>query len=350
MHTVKMAPAYVTSFEFNPQEFLLAATTSMRTVRLWDMENFECIGTSSPEGSALRALSFTKDGTAVCTASNDVLRVHGWDPVSSKGSSVVGWDKITEIRMMDDNVALCGSIISNFVSIWTVDIRSALEESPPVVDQSPAPKVAGRATSSGGRAAQRGSGGDAKAERKAVSVPEEPSMQPDEKSPAVVWEEGHSAKDMATTMNESFDARQRRGQGGEAKMRPHYEEDEDEDGSAALERMLPPSSFGGNKAPSRVGVSPLQSRRPAPQAPSAVNDRQDIMGGRDEMLRGPDPLQPVKETPLAVVGSSHGKRRPPDRVPTASHEPVVVAARPKTNYSYESIAEEEAKKLSLIHI
>jgi hypothetical protein len=381
MHTVKMGPAYITSFEFNPQEFLLAATTSMRTVRLWDMESFELIGSSAPESTPLRALSFTKDGRSLCTASADVFRVHGWDPVSVQGSAVVGWDKVTEIRLMEDNVALCGSIISNFVSIWTVDVSSAVDSGAGAAAAvggdapSPAPKGAGRGSSSAGRppaTAARGGEQDMKAERESKqtsSVHDDLAMYlDDDKSPTVTWEEGHTPKDMATTMHESFDARQRSKQAvAETKDEPsrkppqrRYEEEANDDeavdsAGSALERMLPPSSYGGgasggNRYPSGVGVSPMQSRRPAPQAPGEGGEQAAPPGSRQEMRRGVDPLQPGGQGQgpaggapvLAVVGSSHGKRRPSDG---PSPEPAAIAARqPKQNYSYESIAEEEANR------
>jgi WD40 repeat protein len=401
MHTVKMGPAYITSFEFNPQEFLLAATTSMRTVRLWDMESFELIGSSAPESSPLRALGFAKDGRSLCTASGDVLKVHGWDPVSVQGSAVVGWDKVTEIRLMEDNVALVGSIISNFVSLWTVDISAAVgggEAQPPA----PAPSGRmGRDNSSGVSvprtaavaAAPRGEDRDVKAEkrRERGGVDSKPSgnfpedlalFLDDDKSPSVKWEQGQNAKDLATTMHESFDARQRSKQAvaetkDEVSRKPpqrRYEEeanDEADSASSALERMLPPSSFGGSGGNRGVGVSPLRVRRPAPQVPtshpsdtnggrSQAPPSSSGANGRQEMRRGVDPLQPTgppggaapAPASLAVVGSSHGRRRPGGGmdsrpVSSSSRDPKVIAARqpkPKQNYSYESIAEEEASR------
>jgi hypothetical protein len=35
VNSIKIPPAFVTSFEFNPSEFSLAAVTSARTVRIW---------------------------------------------------------------------------------------------------------------------------------------------------------------------------------------------------------------------------------------------------------------------------------------------------------------------------
>lgn len=345
MHTVKMGPAYVSNFEFNPQEFLLAATTSMRTVKLWDMENFECIGTSTPEGTPLRALAFTRDGNSLCTASTDMFRVHGWDPVASKGNTMISWDKVTEIRLTDENIALCGSIISNFVSIWTVDIRNALDSGMNGVGLSPPPKVAGgRGTTSSGRNATRGSVNDSKIERR-PSNEFNSAPTADEKSPTVTWEAGHNPKDMAHTMSESFDARQRNKLHGAAEKKDSpssLSRFNDEDGvdevGSALERMLPPSSFGEERPISTVGVSPLVQRRPAPQIPIGQ------VGSRDDMRRGPDPLLPSRDAPLAVVGSSHGKRRP-GAGPAVSNHSAVAGPRPPTNYSYESIAEDENNKV-----
>ena len=49
LHSVKMdASAYLTSFEFNPSELVVAAVTSTRSVRLWDLETFETFRQTPP--------------------------------------------------------------------------------------------------------------------------------------------------------------------------------------------------------------------------------------------------------------------------------------------------------------
>jgi hypothetical protein len=350
LNTIKVGSAHVTSFEFNPAEFLLAAVTSIRTVRMWDMENFSSIGQSPTEATPIRAISFTRDGTALCTASADTLRVLGWDPVQSKGSTPVGWDRISEIRVTDDNIALCGSVISNFVSVWKINVQNVLNraaDNPSGVFAEDKPFS--RAPS--GKPSVRGptrSSPDSKIERKEYPVDDKSNIDADtgsgssavapEKPPSVTWESGHNSKDMATTMGESFSAKQRQRQagGGAIAAEPKLTHDGGTVPSEPynLEKMLPPSAFG-SKA---VGSSPLQSRRQPPQVEEPYySNAGDEFGGAGRRGGG-GPLG--SDAPLSVVGSSHAKRRPPPGAVSTRQVGGSGAAGP----TYESIEEEENSK------
>eukprot|EP01036_Dinobryon_divergens_P043934 gene43934-58571_t len=120
--------SYATSFEFNPSEFLLAAVTSARSVRIWDLETMEQIGYTPPESSQVKAIAFSSQGTNLCTASSESLKVFEWDPVSLRASTNVGWDRVSEIRVSGENQLIGGSCFSNFVSIWSADIEQLVAQ------------------------------------------------------------------------------------------------------------------------------------------------------------------------------------------------------------------------------
>ena len=128
INSIRIQPtmAYVTSFEFNPSEFLLAAVTSAKSVRLWDLETMEQIGYSTPDTSPIRCMSFASQGTTLCTATSDTIKVWSWDPVTLKGVTSISWDKVTEIRVNNENQLVGGSCTSNFASVWAVDVDAII--------------------------------------------------------------------------------------------------------------------------------------------------------------------------------------------------------------------------------
>jgi katanin p80 WD40 repeat-containing subunit B1 len=306
LNNIKIGPSFLTSFEFNPAEFLLAGISSNRTVKFWDMENFTCIGTSSAETSAVRALSFNRDGSALCTATSDTFRVLGWDPaVVSKANSLVGWDRVMEIRVDEHSTAICGSIISNFVSIWTVDIQNALSSKGVVDTQAVANPSVRNSTTSAVRSErkERTRGGEEKDTPASADLKAEAAG----KAPEVTWESGHNAKDMAATIGESFDARRRQ---KEAATGVNTVAEAKSVASNEIEGLLPPSNFAARPS-TKHAASTSSSRAPA-------NARADAAGGAPGQL--------------SVVGSGQSKSR-------ATKNSVVME-----DVSYESIAQEESRK------
>jgi katanin p80 WD40 repeat-containing subunit B1 len=308
LNNIKIGPSFLTSFEFNPAEFLLAGITSNRTIKFWDMENFTCIGTSSAETSAVRALSFNRDGSALCTATSDTFRVLGWDPaVTSKASSLVGWDRVMEIKVDEHNTAVCGSIISNFVSIWAVDIQNALSNKGVVDTQAAAnPSVRG-----GAPAAVRAERKEvARVEDKEVPAAVDSKALAAGKAPEVTWESGHNAKDMAATIGESFDARRRQ---KEASSGATAVAEAKAVAPTEIESLLPPSNFAARPTTKHA---PSEASR-APRTADPVSARADAGAASSH---------------LSVVGSGQSKAR-------ATRSSAAVE-----DVSYESIAQEESRK------
>mmetsp|Transcript_1410 Transcript_1410/g.2299 ORF Transcript_1410/g.2299 Transcript_1410/m.2299 type:complete len:948 (-) Transcript_1410:20-2863(-) len=127
INSIKLQPTYVRKFEFNPSEFTLAAATSMRTVKFWDLETMQPMFNTTPESNQIQALSFSTLGTAICTAAKDSLKVWDLDPNLHMNMAIdTGWDKIEDMRISNNFQLVAGSCISNFVSVWTVDLEEFL--------------------------------------------------------------------------------------------------------------------------------------------------------------------------------------------------------------------------------
>jgi len=121
-------PTFVRTFEFNPAEFTLAAATSMRTVKFWDLDTMEPIGTTTSETNQIQSIAYSSLGSSLCIASKDMLKV--WDLENSlnmRGAiEVSGWDNIQDMKLSNNLQLVAGSCISNFVSVWSVDLQEVL--------------------------------------------------------------------------------------------------------------------------------------------------------------------------------------------------------------------------------
>lgn len=141
VNSIKLQPNHVRTFEFNPTEFRVAAATSMRTVRFWDLETMDSLGITSSESNQIQAIAYSSSGSALCTASKDSLRL--WDVegnhMNLKCAVNPGWEKIDDMRISNDFELIAGSCMSNFVSVWSVDLQelvdSAKEQQDNVDDQ-----------------------------------------------------------------------------------------------------------------------------------------------------------------------------------------------------------------------
>jgi len=121
-------PTFVRTFEFNPAEFTLAAATSMRTVKFWDLDTMEPIGTTTSETNQIQSIAYSSLGASLCIASKDMLKV--WDldnNLSMRGAiDVSGWDNIQDMKLSNNLQLVAGSCMSNFVSVWSVDLEELL--------------------------------------------------------------------------------------------------------------------------------------------------------------------------------------------------------------------------------
>jgi hypothetical protein len=130
---------FVSTFEFSPTEFVLAAATNMRTVRMWDLESWELVTASPADGSPPRALAFAPDGAKVYYATKDSLKSWNWqssspsNPTSNSNKpncvAELSWEKISELRISPEYSVIGASCAGNFVSVWTSNLAAAEDAS-----------------------------------------------------------------------------------------------------------------------------------------------------------------------------------------------------------------------------
>jgi len=92
LQTLRLSPAYVTSFEFHPLERILGAATSARSVRLWDLDTMAPLGATAPDASAVRSLGFCTGSFAggtetpyVVSATKDHIKLWTWKAAHANG-------------------------------------------------------------------------------------------------------------------------------------------------------------------------------------------------------------------------------------------------------------------------
>lgn len=129
VNSIKLQPVFVRTFEFSPADFTVAAATSMRTVRFWDLDTMEAIGTTTSESNAVQAITYSSLGTAMYVASKDTLKLWDLEPTLALRNTVeTGWEKIDDMRISNNYQLVAGSCMSNFVSVWSVDLAELMQD------------------------------------------------------------------------------------------------------------------------------------------------------------------------------------------------------------------------------
>ncbi|XP_051568935.1 katanin p80 WD40 repeat-containing subunit B1-like isoform X2 [Myxocyprinus asiaticus] len=106
--------------QFHPNEYLLASGSADCTVKLWDLEKFSMIGSS--EGEFVRSILFNPDGSCLYSGSENTLRVYGWEPDRCFDVVHVGWGKVTDLAI-SNNQMIAVSFNQTNVSWYVVDLN-----------------------------------------------------------------------------------------------------------------------------------------------------------------------------------------------------------------------------------
>ncbi|KAM9408631.1 katanin p80 WD40 repeat-containing subunit B1-like isoform 2-T4 [Pholidichthys leucotaenia] len=114
--------AAVTVVQFHPNEYLLASAGADRTIRLWDLEKFSMIGSLEGDTSAVRCLSFSPDGSCLYSGATDSLRVFGWEPDRCFDVVSVGWGKVSDLAICNQQLIGVSHQLSA-VSSYVVDLK-----------------------------------------------------------------------------------------------------------------------------------------------------------------------------------------------------------------------------------
>uniref|UniRef100_A0A673JEZ0 Katanin p80 WD40 repeat-containing subunit B1 n=1 Tax=Sinocyclocheilus rhinocerous TaxID=307959 RepID=A0A673JEZ0_9TELE len=108
--------------QFHPNEYLLASGSADRTVKLWDLEKFNMIGSSECETGVVRSILFNPDGSCLYSGSENTLRVYGWEPDRCFDVVHVGWGKVSDLAI-SNNQMIAVSYSQNNVSWYVVDLN-----------------------------------------------------------------------------------------------------------------------------------------------------------------------------------------------------------------------------------
>ena len=144
LQTLRLQPAYARSFEFHPTDLVMAAITSARTVRLWDLETMAPLCSSSADSHTVRTMAFVPGKAQVCSATKDGLKIWAWEAATAGGAGVGGgggggvslklkgvasasWDGVCDMRVSEETEMLVGcACASNFVSSYHVSLADVI--------------------------------------------------------------------------------------------------------------------------------------------------------------------------------------------------------------------------------
>ncbi|KAG5113401.1 hypothetical protein JHK82_036670 [Glycine max] len=132
LHDFKFHEGHIRSLDFHPLEFLMATGelvylrgawngSADRTVKFWDLETFELIGSTRHEVSGVRSIAFHPDGQILFAGLEDSLKVYSWEPVICHDAVDMGWTTLGDLCIHDGMLLGC-SFYSNSVGVWVSDI------------------------------------------------------------------------------------------------------------------------------------------------------------------------------------------------------------------------------------
>ncbi|RZC80489.1 hypothetical protein C5167_043066 [Papaver somniferum] len=92
-----------------------------RTVKFWDLETFELIGSAGAEASGLRSMTFHPDGRTLFCGLDDKLKIFSWEPIKHHDVVDMGWSTLDDLSIHDGKLLAC-SHYRNSVDVWVADI------------------------------------------------------------------------------------------------------------------------------------------------------------------------------------------------------------------------------------
>ncbi|KAL5215447.1 hypothetical protein ABZP36_006848 [Zizania latifolia] len=121
LHHFKCHEGQIQCIDFHPHEFLLATGSADKTVKFWDLETFELIGSTGPEITGVRSMTFNPDGRSLLCGLHESLKVFSWEPVRCHDTVDVGWSRLSDLNVHEGKLLGCSSNQS-CVGIWVVDL------------------------------------------------------------------------------------------------------------------------------------------------------------------------------------------------------------------------------------
>ncbi|CAB0032846.1 unnamed protein product [Trichogramma brassicae] len=112
-----------TCVEFHPHEFLLASGGADRVVHFWDLESFQLVSSTDQANSApIRSIFFSHGGECLFAGCQDVMKVYGWEPARTFDTIPVGWGKIQDIAIAQNQLIGAGFHAASVV-LYVCDLK-----------------------------------------------------------------------------------------------------------------------------------------------------------------------------------------------------------------------------------
>ncbi|KAG2548182.1 hypothetical protein PVAP13_9KG149700 [Panicum virgatum] len=129
LHDFSLHEGPVNCLDFHPHEFLLATGSADKTLKFWDLETFELIGSSGPENSreyfepanVVRSMKFNSDGKTLFCGLHECLKVLSWEPIICHDVVDVGWSTLADLTVDEGKLLGC-SYNQNCIGVWVVDL------------------------------------------------------------------------------------------------------------------------------------------------------------------------------------------------------------------------------------
>ncbi|XP_006653028.2 katanin p80 WD40 repeat-containing subunit B1 homolog KTN80.4-like [Oryza brachyantha] len=121
LHDFKCHEGQIQCIDFHPHEFLLATGSADKTVKFWDLETFELIGSTGPETTGVRSMTFNPDGRSLLCGLHESLKVFSWEPIRCHDTVDVGWSRLSDLNVHEGKLLGC-SFNQSCVGIWVVDL------------------------------------------------------------------------------------------------------------------------------------------------------------------------------------------------------------------------------------
>ncbi|KAF4525970.1 hypothetical protein B566_EDAN000761 [Ephemera danica] len=113
----------VLAVQYHPHEFLLASGSSDRTSNFWDLESFSLASSSDRDAGPVRCIGFSAPGDCLFAASQDCLRVLGWEPARTLDIVPVGWGRVHDMANSHNNQLIAASCHQSSVALYIVDLN-----------------------------------------------------------------------------------------------------------------------------------------------------------------------------------------------------------------------------------